>query len=359
MTISIALRHRFGSFALDAEFTVDKPGITALFGPSGAGKSTIANAIAGLFRPAEGHIAINERVVFDSRSGLFVPPRARRIGYVFQDARLFPHMTVENNLRFGWRRAAEPASGTDFAHIVELLGLNDFLARRPEKLSGGERSRVALGRALLSSPSLLILDEPLAALDAQRKAEILPWFERLRDEALLPMIYVTHAYEEVARLADTLVLLHDGRVVAKGATFDLLPDLEFAALSGTAPVGAVFSAIVSAHRESEGLTELLFDGGVLIVPRLNERIGAHLRVRLRAEDVMLARVAPDAISANNVLAASVSAARIADSSHADVQVLCGATKIVARITRASLARLDIKPGMPLFAIIKSVIVEQR
>jgi molybdate transport system ATP-binding protein len=359
MTISIALRHPFGAFALDAEFAVDKPGITALFGPSGAGKSTIANAIAGLFRPGEGRIVIGDRVIFDSHAGIFVPPRARRIGYVFQDARLFPHMSVENNLRFGWRRAAVHTRDADFARVVELLGLDTLLARRPAKLSGGEKSRVALGRALLSSPSLLILDEPLAALDAARKAEILPWFERLRDEALLPMIYVTHAIEEVARLADTLVLLQNGRVIAQGSTFDLLPDLEFAALTGAPPAGAVFAATVSEHRDADRLTVLAFDGGILLVPRLQEKPGARLRVRLRAEDVMLARVIPGAISANNVLSTTVTAARIADETHADVQLACGAAKIVSRITRASLARLDVKPGMTMYAIVKSVIVEQQ
>jgi molybdate transport system ATP-binding protein len=358
MTIDIQLLHQFGAFVLDAAFTIERPGVTALFGPSGAGKSTIANAIAGLFRPAEGRIVIGDRLVFDSQAGVALPPRARRIGYVFQDARLFPHMSVENNLRFGWRRAPERADAHEFARIVDLLGLDGFLARRPAKLSGGEKSRVALGRALLSSPSLLILDEPLAALDAARKAEILPWLERLRDEAALPMIYVTHALDEVARLADSIVLIRAGRVAAQGAAFDLLPDLEFANLTGASPLGAVLAARVAAHRD-DGLTELAFDGGTLLVPHLDTAIGTRLRVRLRSEDVMLARVVPGAISANNVLPTTVAAVRAADAAHADVQLLCGVTKIVARITRASFARLEIKPGMAMFAIVKSVIVDSR
>ena len=358
MTIDIRLHHRFGAFVLDAAFAIERPGITALFGPSGAGKSTVANAIAGLFKPADGRIVIGDHIVFDSAARIALPPRVRRIGYVFQDARLFPHMTVENNLRFGWRRASERVGNDEFARIVHLLGLDDLLARRPAKLSGGEKSRVALGRALLSSPSLLILDEPLAALDAQRKAEILPWLERLREQAALPMIYVTHALDEVARLADSIVLLRKGKVVAQGAAFDLLPDLEFASLAGTTPLGAVFAARVLAHRD-DGLTELAFDGGTLFVPRLDAPVAAKLRVRLRAEDVMLARVIPGAISANNVLATTVAAVRAADDVHADVQLACGATKIAARITRASLARLGIKPGMAMFAIVKSVIVDSR
>lgn len=359
MTIAVTLRHRFGDFALDADFTLAGSGVTALFGRSGAGKSTIANAVAGLFRPAQGRIAVDDRVLFDSREGVFVPPHLRRIGCVFQDARLFPHLSVEGNLRFGWRRAAMRAGEDEFGRIVALLGLEQLLLRRPSRLSGGEKSRVALGRALLSAPTLLVLDEPLAALDEARKAEILPWLEKLRDHAGVPMIYVTHALDEVTRLADAIVLLRGGRVAAQGAAFDLLPDLEFAALAGASPPGAVFPATVLRNRADEGLTELAFDGGALLVPLLKRNPGTGLRVRFKAEDVLLARVIPGAISANNVLSATVTAFRAVDASHADVQLAVGATKIVSRITRASLARLGIEPGMAVFAIVKSVIVDSR
>ncbi|MGB8363024.1 MAG: molybdenum ABC transporter ATP-binding protein [Rhizomicrobium sp.] len=359
MTIEVALRHRLGDFELDASFTIARPGVSALFGPSGAGKSSIANAIAGLLRAKDGRVVVADRVLFDSRAGIFVPPRHRRIGYVFQDARLFPHMSVENNLRFGWRRAEARADAQAFAQIVHLLGLDALLARKPRGLSGGEKSRVALGRALLSSPNLLILDEPLAALDAARKAEILPWLERLRDHAGLPMIYVTHALDEVARLADNLLVVRDGRIAAQGAVFDLLPDIEFASLAGTAPVGAVFAATVCAHHKNDGLTALVFAGGTFFVPRLEQPVGRTVRVRLRAEDVMLAREQPVGISANNVLAARVVAAKATDDAHADVQLACGGIKIVSRITRASLARLDIQPGLQLFAVVKAVTVDSR
>ncbi len=359
MTIEVALRHRLGVFELDARFTIDRPGVTALFGPSGAGKSTIANTIAGLLRVKDGRIVVAGRVLFDSRAGIFVPPRRRRIGYVFQDARLFPHMSVENNLRFGWRRAGARANAQAFAQIVHLLGLDALLARKPQGLSGGEKSRVALGRALLSSPGLLILDEPLTALDAARKAEILPWLERLRDHSGLPIIYVTHALDEVARLADTVLVVRDGRIAAQGAVFDLLPDLEFAGLAGIAPVGAVFAATIREHDMENGLSALAFAGGTLVVPRLEQPVGHSLRVRLRAEDVMLARAQPVGISANNVLAAQVVATKATDDSHADVQLACGGIKIVSRITRASLARLEIHAGLPLFAVIKAVTVDSR
>ena len=289
-----------------------------------------------------------------------MPPRLRRIGVVFQDARLFAHMSVDNNLRYGWRRAALPAPESEVSRIVAMLDLAPLLARRrPKHLSGGETSRVALGRALLSQPSLLILDEPLAALDAARKADILPWLERLRDEAKLPMIYVTHAQDEVARLADAIVLLRAGRVVREGGAFDLLPDLQFAADSGAAPLGAVMAAQILRHRDDDGLSELAFAGGTLIVPRLGAALGTRLRVRFKAEDIMLARVMPGAISANNVLAATVTAMRAVDESHADVQLAVGSTKLVSRITRASFERLGIVEGLPLFAIVKSVIVDSR
>jgi molybdate transport system ATP-binding protein len=348
--IEICVRHAFKAFTLDAAFRIARPGVTALFGPSGSGKTTLVNAVAGIFRPKDGRIVVDDRVLLDTASGTFVPARARRTGTVFQDSRLFPHMSVENNLRFGWRRSPGRASASEFDHVLDLLGLRPLLTRRPAKLSGGEKSRVALGRALLASPSLLLLDEPLAALDAARKAEILPYLERLRDETKLPMIYVTHSLDEVARLADDIIMLKDGRVTAQGRVFDVLPDLDEAGSPG-----AVIAARVAAQRE-DGLTALAFDGGELAVTRLDRPVGSQLRVRLRAEDIMLALEEPRAISANNVLPAVVTKVS-PRGTQADVQLSCGGAKLVARITQASLARLHIAPGMKLFAIVKSVTVD--
>jgi len=357
MSISARIRHDFGSFRLDADFAIDKPGIAALFGPSGSGKTSIVNAIAGLLRPSQGSIVIGGETVLDTQTHIFVPPRLRRIGYVFQDARLFPHMSVENNLRFGWRRAPIRADESEFERIVSLLGLETLLARRPAKLSGGEKSRVALGRALLSSPRVLLLDEPLAALDAARKAEIFPYLERLRDEARLPMLYVSHSLDEVARLADNVIVLKEGRVVAQGPVFDMLADLDLSAHTGTPSFGAVIDTRVAAHHSADGLSVLAFDGGELIVPLLNRAIGERLRVRIRAEDVMLATEEPRTISANNILLCSVTAIRETGTAHADVQLLCGQARFVSRITQASARRLGLKPAMPVFAIAKSVIVD--
>jgi molybdate transport system ATP-binding protein len=356
MSVEISLAHDFPGFTLDVAFALPRAGVTALFGVSGAGKTTIVNAIAGTFRPRRGRVVIAGRTVLDTEAGVFVPAARRRTGYVFQDARLFPHMSVENNLLFGWRRAAEKASAGEIAHVVALLGLAPLLQRRPRALSGGEKSRVALGRALLSSPQILLLDEPLAALDAQRRAEILPYLERLRDEAKMPMLYVSHALDEVARLADDIVVIRQGRAAAQGSVFDILTGLELPALAGAPPLGAVIAATVAAQRD-DGLTALAFDGGTILVSRLAAAVGAKVRLRVRAEEIMLALEEPRAISANNVLAALVLAVGGEGDAQADVQLACGNTRLVARITRASAARLGLAPGKAVFAIVKSVTVD--
>jgi molybdate transport system ATP-binding protein len=361
MSVEVRFRHAFPNFgkdkgfALDIAFALPKPGVTALFGASGAGKTTIVNAIAGTFRPKEGCIVIAGRTVLDTTTGAFVPPERRRAGYVFQDARLFPHMRVRDNLLFGWRRAPDKASQAEIDRVTDLLGLSHLLDRRPRDLSGGEKSRVALGRALLSAPQILLLDEPLAALDAQRRAEILPYLERLRDEAKLPMLYVSHALDEVARLADDIVVLKDGRVAKQGSVFDVLTDLDLPAIAGAVPAGAVMAATVGAPRD-DGLTPLDFDGGTILVTRLAAPVGTRLRLRVRAEEIMLALEEPRGISANNVLKATV--VRLGEAAgQADVQLQCGAARLVARITTASARRLGLQPGLSVYAIVKSVTVD--
>lgn len=354
MSIEVRLRHSFGAFSLDAEFHVERRCVTALFGASGAGKSSILNAISGLLRPREGRVVIDGQAFTDTQGRVFVPPRLRRTPCVFQNARLFPHLSVETNLLFGWRRAGARTPRRDYEEIVDLLGLAALLARKPQRLSGGEKSRVALGRALLAGPRLLLLDEPLAALDAQRKAEILPYLERLRDLARVPMIYVTHSTDEVARLADDLVVIDNGRVAAQGSVFDLLSDPQLGVL--VPAHGAVFPATVREHR-ADGLTVLAFDGGDLLVPRLARAPGTRLRARLRADEVMLAKRAPQEISANNVLAAEIVAVEAEGGDQAIVRLLCGNLKFASRITRASCERLGLAAGRHVFAIVKSVTIE--
>jgi molybdate transport system ATP-binding protein len=356
MTIEVAIRHRFGAFQLDVVFVAGAPGLTALFGPSGAGKTTVINAIAGLLRPKAGRISVNGRVLFDSEAGISVSGRRRRVGYVFQDARLFPHLDVEANIRFGWRRAAARVPETEVARIVEMLGLGRLLRRKPVYLSGGEKARVSIARALLADPAILLLDEPLAALDAMRKNEILPYLECLRDEAQIPMLYVSHSLDEVSRLATDIVFLREGRVIAAGSIFDVLTDLQLPDLTGSAPYGAVIETTVSRHLPGERLSVLAFAGGELSVPLLQKPTGTRLRTHIRAEDIMLAREEPRAISANNVLPAKISAFRERPPAHVDVRLVCRETVLIARITHASFVRLALQADEKVFAIVKSVTV---
>lgn len=359
MSVEIALSHRLADFALDVDFVVDRPGITALFGPSGSGKTTIIEAVAGLLRPDSGRIAVNGTPLLDTARGLDVPPRRRRFGYVFQDARLFPHLSVRSNLLFGWKRARPRAPQAEIDRIVELLGLGRLLARAPRTLSGGERQRVALGRALLSSPRLLLLDEPMAALDQARRQEILPYLERLRDETRTPMLYVSHAIDEVTRLADRMVVLNEGRIAAAGSVFDITARLDLFPITGRFEAGAVIETRVKSHDEVHDLTELALDGHSLLVPRVDATPGTQVRVRIRARDVTLALDRPARISANIILPATVTEIRSDPGAHADVQLACGDARLIARITRHSVARLALAPGTPVFALVKSITVDRR
>jgi molybdate transport system ATP-binding protein len=357
MSVAVSLKHDFGTFSLDVAFEARAARVTALFGPSGSGKTSIVNAIAGLLRPDQGRIVIGGRTVLDTAAGVFVPPRLRRTGYVFQDARLFPHMTVEENLLFGWKRAARPANPHAIGEVWAMLGLDHLKGRYPRALSGGEKGRVALGRALLASPEILLLDEPLAALDTARRNEILPYLERLRDEAKLPMIYVSHAFDEVARLAHEIVVLRNGRVVKQGSVFDIATAEEARELFDTAPLGALLDAVVETQHDGEGLCVLAFAGGRLRVSNVTREAGTKVRIRVRAEDVMLAAEEPRGLSANNILPATVVAIHDIGSADADVQLSCGGSPMTARITRASVQRLGLAANQAVFAIIKSVTVD--
>jgi len=286
-----------------------------------------------------------------------VPARARRIGVVFQDTRLFPHLDVQGNLLYGSRRAPVKSDASRTAAVVGLLGLEGLLNRRPRTLSGGERSRVALGRALLMNPRALLLDEPLAALDAARKAEILPYLERLVHETQIPMLYVSHSLDEVARLADRMIVIDKGRVIAEGSVFDLSARLDLVAGSPLLP-GVILQAKIAAHDEAHALTELELAGESVVVPRIAKAIGETVRIRIDAPDVMLALSRPEGVSANNILPVLVTAIE-QTGPNADVQLALKEARLVARITRRSLERLALKPGTAVFAVIKSVTVGGR
>jgi len=351
MSLSVALRHRFGGFALDVAFEAG-PGVTALFGRSGAGKTTVVNAVAGLLRPDAGRIVAGGEVLLDTATGRFLPPHRRRVGYVFQDGRLFPHLSVAANLAYG-ARLSGGVDGTDLARIADLLGIGALLDRRPGALSGGEKQRVAIGRALLARPRILLMDEPLAALDAPRKAEILPYIERLAQEAGLPILYVSHAVDEVARLAATVVVLAGGRVARAGPAAELFADPDTAPLLGLREAGAILPARVVAHAD-DGLSELAVSGGQLFLPRVAAAVGAQVRLRLHASDVMLALARPEGISALNVLRVRITRLHAGEGPGVMVGLQAGQDRLLARITRRSATTLDLTEGMELYAVLKSV-----
>ena len=349
MTVSVSLRHRFADFALDVGFEAEA-GVTALFGRSGAGKTTVVNAVAGLLRPEAGRIAVAGEVLTDTGARLFVPPHRRRIGYVFQDGRLFPHLSVRGNLLYGARFSG---GGGDLGKVAELLGLGGLLERRPGALSGGEKSRVAIGRALLARPRMLLMDEPLASLDAARKAEILPYIERLAGETGLPILYVSHALSEVARLARTVVVLEAGRVARAGPAGEIFADPEAAPLLGLREAGAILPARVVAHA-ADGLSELVFSGGRLFVPRIAAPEGAAVRLRVLARDVVLALGRPEGISALNILPVTVTRLRPGEGPGVMVALRAGEDALLARVTRRSAEAMGLREGLTLHAVLKSV-----
>jgi molybdate transport system ATP-binding protein len=355
VSLQVDIAHRYGDFRLSVGFEVEG-GITALFGRSGAGKTSVIDAIAGLLRPDEGRIALGGEVLFDSARGVFVPPAKRRLGYVFQDARLFPHLDVTQNLTFGTRYAPRDAAGPTFDDVVELLGLRQLLARKPGGLSGGERQRVALGRALLSRPRMLLMDEPLASLDGPRKQEILPYFERLRDGPLrLPILYVSHAVDEVARLADTLVLLQEGEVRAEGPLMDVLADPAAVPLLGVREAGAVLEAEVVFHAD-DGLTTLRIDAGELELPGVQAETGSRVRLRVLAQDVILSLSRPEGLSSVNVLPVTVEQVHPGDGPGAAIALRAGRDRLLARVTARAVAELRLRPGLSCYAILKATTV---
>ncbi len=358
MMLQVALEHTQGGFHLDAAFGMEG-GVTALFGRSGSGKTTLVNAIAGLLRLQRGHIRFDGEILFDAERGIYVPPQARRFGYVFQEGRLFPHLTVKHNLLFSNIFSATKATSAELDRIVALLGLESLLARRPGALSGGEKQRVAIGRALLAKPRLLLLDEPLAALDTQRKSEILRYLELLRDEFAVPMLYVSHAVEEVVRLAGHVVLLSDGRVEASGPTAEIMSDAALHPLTGRDEGGGVITAKVAAHDLQYGLAELHFAGGSLYVAELDALPGESVRVRIRARDVALALERPSGTTFRNMVSCRVAAIAESAGSMAEVTLDANGATLIARITRHSRDELGLRPGMSVYALIKAIALDRQ
>lgn len=351
--LEVTAQARLGAFALDIAFDTGDAPVTALFGRSGAGKSTAIAVVAGLMRPERGRIVLDGETLFNSGHRVDRAPQSRRVGVVFQDARLFPHMTVRDNLLFGWRRAAgRRPLGLD--RVIEPLGIGHLLGRRPATLSGGERQRVAIGRALLANPRLLLMDEPLASLDGERKMELLPLLAQLPRSFHIPIVYVSHSVDEVLRLADRMVLLDGGRTLAAGRVEEVANRRDFAqiaALQGGPDAFVVIAANVVAHDEASAQTRLVFDGRTMSVPRLDAATGDRVRLRIAASEVMLALAPPTGLSVRNVIPA-----RIVALEHiaglVDVMLDVG-VPLRARVTRAACDELALKPGLGVFALIKS------
>jgi len=356
--IEVRLHLQYPGFALDVDLKLPGRGVTALYGHSGSGKTTCLRCIAGLERAGEGFVQINEQVWQDSRNGVFVPPHKRALGYVFQEASLFPHLSVLANLAFGLKRIPRAQRRVDMAQATQLLGIGHLLDRHPQHLSGGERQRVGIARALLTSPQLLLMDEPLAALDSQRKSEILPYLERLHDQLEIPVLYVSHAQDEVARLADHIVLLSEGRALASGPIGETLARLDLPLALGD-DAGVVIDGTVSGHDAHYQLLTLQLPDSPLQMRVAHTALapGQHLRFKVRARDVSLSLQPGAHSSILNCLPVTVTQEIPADNSaHVLVRLDAAGTPLLARITRYSRDQLHVHPGQVLWAQIKAVAV---
>lgn len=350
---SVSVSHQFNDFALKTEFEADR-GITVLFGRSGSGKTSIIRAVAGLLRPDAGRVVLNNRILHDADAGIWLPAHKRRIGYIFQDARLFPHLTIRQNLSYGRWFAPRRAQAENMDAIIDILGISHLLGRRPAALSGGEKQRVAIGRALLSGPELLLADEPLASLDQQRKQEILPLFERLRDEFDVPILYVSHSAGEVARLANKVVVVQGGKVIRQGRADAVLGDSGITP-TGVRSAGAVLDARVQRHH-ADGLTELEAGGLPLFLPDVGQPVGTRLRIRIAAKDVILSKAAPTGLSALNILPGQIEHIRAGDGPGAIISLRTPAGILLARITQRSVRQMGLAQGDGCHAVVKTLAI---
>ena len=332
-----------------------KPGVTALFGRSGVGKTTLLNMIAGLDKPDQGRIVLNQQVLFDSRAKVDLSPAARCIGYVFQESRLFPHLNVKKNLIYGYRVAPDIKHPFNFEKVVALLGLQELLARYPSRLSMGEKQRVAIGRALLRQPALLLLDEPLASLDSPRKTQILPFLKRVCHEMETPILYVSHLLDEIMQLAHYMAFMTEGRCLAYGPLIEVLSRHDVQQFYGLEEVGTILEAIVSAHDLTYGLTLLSHPGGQISVTYMDVPINQPIRIRVLPRDITLAYTPPTDSSVLNFLAGEIITIVPDGPAHMDILLDVG-SPLWARITRKSSDRLQLQTGKKMYALIKSAAV---
>ncbi len=346
---------RWKGFKLRAQLDAPTPGVLALFGRSGCGKTTLINIVSGLLQPDEGRVELDGVVLTDTRERVRVPVERRRIGYVFQDARLFPHLGVLANLRYGLRRAPKEGRSIGFDEVLALLGLEHLLERRPYQLSGGERQRVALGRALLSQPRLLLLDEPLAALDAARREEVLPYLETLRDKLSIPMVFVSHHLEEVLRLATRVALMEAGEIVASGTLSDISIRPELRAIVGPEAVGAVFEGFITGVDPAHGMADVQIGRGTLHVSVPDARMNARMRIQLLARDIILATEPPRGLSVRNALEGVITelSEDVGEALLVKVDIGAGAA-VLARVTRHATEALGLRAGLSIWVLVKAV-----
>ena len=356
--ITARFKGQLGAFSMDVALALPMQGVTALFGPSGCGKTTVLRALAGLTR-LQGRLGVGDQVWQDDNEKLFLPPHRRPIGYVFQEQSLFAHLSVRENLLYGVHRATKMrglVEGPTLDAVVDLLGLRRLIARAPDALSGGERQRVAIGRALLARPRLLLMDEPLSALDQSAKAELLTYLETLHQHLALPVIYVSHDIAEVARLADHMVVMAEGRILTDGPLAAVLERLDIDPDTDRLEAGVVLDAHIVSHDTVFALSQVAHGGQMLSIPMVTGAPGSGMRLRVRARDVALATRKPEDLSVRNILAGTiVDITPAAEAAHADVLVDVGnGARLRARVTRAAVADLGLTPGMPVHALIKSI-----
>jgi molybdate transport system ATP-binding protein len=352
--LRVAVSKRQGPFRLQVDFTAPTPGVVALFGRSGSGKTTLINIIAGLLEPDQGCVQLDDSLLLDTPTGVSVPVEQRGVGYVFQETRLFPHLTVSRNLRYGLTRARGRRELAGFDEIVTLLGLAALLPRRPHQLSGGERQRVALGRALLSQPRLLLLDEPLASLDVARRQEVLPYLQLLRDRLRIPMVYVSHQLEEVLKLATYMVLMEGGQSLAQGTPSEVSLNPELKAAVGQEQVGAVLEGTVTEAAASDGMARIELAGGSLRVSLPDARRGIRVRLHLLARDLILSTEPPHALSVRNALSGTVTELVSDDPEAMLVKVGVGSETLLARVTQDAVQALKLQAGTPVWVLVKAV-----
>jgi molybdate transport system ATP-binding protein len=350
-SITACFKLDYGNFQLDADLSLPGSGISVLFGPSGSGKTTLLRCIAGLERPAQGYLEVNGTVWQDSRRGFFLPPHKRALGYVFQDANLFPHLTVYGNLCFGLKRIGMKPTEAGLEQTVDLLGIGHLLDRMPERLSGGEKQRVAIARALVLKPEILLMDEPLASLDFLRKREILPYLIRLRQKLAMPLVYVTHARQEMAKLADHLAIFNEGRVLAAGPISETLSRIDLPQIEDE-QASMIWEGHIARHETEYHLSRIDCAGNELSLPLIDEAVGSPVRVQIFARDVSITLQKPSSTSILNVLLATITGIADDPNGQTVLRLSVGALPLLAHITLKSKSILNLKIGMSVYVQIK-------